>query len=170
MQVSYKIRSTNPVKILQFPELGESCLNKFSLDIYMPTVVGLMSFNTMLCLFLALSSGKGVIWDENPKSRKFVSPLFHLCLVLGIAEMILVTYGTKQISGALNSTCAETQSEKNSMYVILVLIIFKWLGIVIILLIFIGSLKGTIHILCKHLYNTKLNLASKFFRKTSFFR
>ena len=170
MQVSYKIHSTNPVKILQFPELGESCLNKFSLDIYMPTVVGLMSFNTMLCLFLALSSGKGVIWDENPKSRKFVSPLFHLCLVLGIAEMILVTYGTKQISGALNSTCAETQSEKNSMYVILVLIIFKWLGIVIILLIFIGSLKGTIHILCKHLYNTKLNLASKFFRKTSFFR
>ena len=160
----YKIHSTNnPVKILQFPELGESCLNKFSLDIYMPTVVGLMSFNTMLCLFLALSSGKGVIWDENPKSRKFVSPLFHLCLVLGIAEMILVTYGTKQISGALNSTCAETQSEKNSMYVILVLIIFKWLGIVIILLIFIGSLKGTIHILCK------LNLASKFFRKTCVF-
>ena len=87
---------------MQIVKLGESCLNKFSLDIYMPTVVGLMSFNTMLCLFLALSSGKGVIWDENPKSRKFVSPLFHLCLVLGIAEMILVTYGTKQISGALN--------------------------------------------------------------------
>ena len=155
---------------MQIVKLGESCLNKFSLDIYMPTVVGLMSFNTMLCLFLALSSGKGVIWDENPKSRKFVSPLFHLCLVLGIAEIILVTFGTKQISGALNSTCAETQSELNSMYVILVLIIFKWLGIAIIVLIFIGSLKGTIHILCKHLYSTKLNLASKFFRKTRFFR
>ena len=95
---------------------------------------------------------------------------FVTSLVLGIAEIILVTFGTKQISGALNSTCAETQSEKNSMYVILVLIIFKWLGIVIILLIFIGSLKGTIHILCKHLfYSTKLNLASKFFRKTRFF-
>ena len=92
-----------------------------------------------------------------------LSDEFVTSLVLGIAEIILVTFGTKQISGALNSTCAETQSEKNSMYVILVLIIFKWLGIVIILLIFIGSLKGTIHILCK------LNLASKFFRKTWFF-
>ena len=104
MQVS--IRSTRPIQlryILQFPELGESCLNKFSLDIYMPTVVGLMSFNTMLCLFLALSSGKGVIWDENPKSRKFVSPLFHLCLVLGIAEIILVTFGSKHRRGIQRS-------------------------------------------------------------------
>ena len=32
------------------------------------------------------------------------------------------------------------------------------------------ALLGTIHILRKHLYNTKLNLTSKFFTKTRFFR
>ena len=33
-----------------------------------------------------------------------------------------------------------------------------------------GDLLGTIHILCKHFYSTKLNLTSKFFTKTGVFR
>lgn len=133
---------------MQIVNLNGSCLNKFSLDIYMPTVVGLMSFNTLLCLFLALASGEGVIWDENPRSRKFVNPIFHLCLLLGMVEIALVIFGTLKISEALKSECAKNDAELNSMYVILVLIIFKWLGIAIILLIIIGSLKDLWPICC----------------------
>ena len=52
----------------------------------MPTVAGLMGTSTILCLILAFASSKGVIWDDNPKSRRFVSPLFHICLILGIGK------------------------------------------------------------------------------------
>ena len=53
-----------------------------------------------------------------------------------------------RIYEALNSTCEKTPSEMTAMYVILGLIIFKWLGIGIIILIVIGSLKDLWPICC----------------------
>ena len=74
---------------MQIIKLGPSCIKLHSLDIYMPTMVALMSSNAVLNLLLALHSAKGVIWDPNVRTRRFVSPLFHVSLLLGLAEIIL---------------------------------------------------------------------------------
>jgi hypothetical protein len=55
---------------MQIVKMGPSCLNVHSLDIYMPLVTSLMTANCIMYILLAYHSSKGVIWDENPKSRR----------------------------------------------------------------------------------------------------
>lgn len=55
---------------MQIVKTGQSCINLHSLDIYMPIELGLIATNAAFCLLLACHSAKGVIWDDNPKSRR----------------------------------------------------------------------------------------------------
>ena len=140
--------ATLAIMVYSMQIVENSCLKLYSLDIYLPIILGVMTFNDILCLLLALQSARGVIWVTNNSIRKFVSPLFHACLIFGLGEIILVINGTIWISDALNSDCAKTPAEQTSMYVILGLIIFKWIGISVTLLIFIISLKDFWPICC----------------------
>lgn len=133
---------------MQIVKTGPSCLKLHNLDIYMPVMLALMSANGILNLLLALQSARGVIWDPNPNARHWVSPLVHTSFMLGIIEIILVINGTIWISNALASDCAKTDAEQVSMYVILGLIVFKWLGISVTIIIVVISLKDLWPVCC----------------------
>ena len=133
---------------IEIKKTGPSCLKLHSLDIYMPTILSIMTLNAIVYFLLAFDSAKGVIWDPNPRSRRFVSPLFHISMILGVGEILMVINGTIWIASALSSDCAKSPAEQTSMYVILGLIIFKWIGIGLTFIILWISLKDLWPICC----------------------
>ena len=93
-------------------------------------------------------SARGNIWDKDLSARRWVSPLLHVICVLGLAEIIITINGTVWISNALHSACAKSSAEQTSMYVIFGLIISKWIGISISLLIILVSMKDLWPVCC----------------------
>ena len=133
---------------MQIVQLGQSCLRLHYLEFYLPISLGLMTLNGVIFLIVAINSARGTIWDTDLKSRRWVSPLVHVICLLGLAEIIITINGTVWISNALHSTCAKSIAEQNSMYVIFGLIICKWIGISISLLIILFSMKDIWPICC----------------------
>ena len=79
-----------------------------------------------------------------------MTPLLHIICFFGLLEIIITINGTVWISNALHSTCAKSIAEQNSMYVILGLIVSKWIGIFISLLLILLSMKDLWPICCCH--------------------
>ncbi len=106
-----------------------------------------------------------------PMSFRWVEPIIHACLVLGIAEILIVLTGTVWIWRALKSDCAQTPAEQTSMYVILGLIVLKWVGIGITAVIVLFSLKDLWPICCcrsrSHGQRPSLNDASALSRENA---
>ena len=82
--------------------------------------------------------------------NRWVTPLLHIICFFGLLEIIITINGTVWISNALHSTCAKSIAEQNSMYVILGLIVSKWIGIFISLLLILLSMKDLWPICCCH--------------------
>ena len=133
---------------MQIVKLGESCLRLHHLEYYLPISLSLMTFNGIIFLVVAINSARGTIWDANLNSRRWVSPLLHVICLLGLAEITITINGTVWISNALNSTCAKSSAEQTSIYVIFALIISKWIGISISLLIILVSMKDLWPVCC----------------------
>ena len=80
---------------------NESCqLDIYNLQVYISISICLTTVAGMLSAFLAIASASGVIWDQNPKSRRHVSPLLHACLLMGLLEIILLIFGSNNLYNA----------------------------------------------------------------------
>ena len=75
----------------------------------------------------------------------------HLSILLkGIFEVLLVVIGSVWISSALQSDCAhDNPAEQTSIYVILGLLVSKWIGIFFTIMTIILSLKDLWPICCR---------------------
>ena len=100
--------------------------------------------------FSSFYSARGVIWDDDPNSRKWVGVILHLATIFGIFEVLLVCIGSVWVSSALQSDCAhDNPAEQTSIYVILGLLVSKWIGIFFTLMTIVLSLKDLWPICCR---------------------
>lgn len=126
-----------------------TCLNKHRLDIYLPLAIGVIGLHVVTCGLLAWNSSKGVIWDSNVNSRRWVAPLLYTSVFLALVEVAVLTVGTVWICQALLDDCQETSAETTVLYIILTLVVFKWLGIIISLSMMLLSFKALLSLCCK---------------------
>ncbi len=103
---------------------SSACAARQHLGLYLAVAVAIFTFSLLCSLALGLESARGVIWDVNPRTRRWVAPLATVSLIIMAVELVWAIVGSAWVLRGLTERCADHPS--GALYAVFAVVIATW--------------------------------------------